>query len=107
MRTTDFCFPLPEYEHPRLVSYRHLFEACASPLARGLAPGTRRPVNLAFHDAEFASVGFFGLARGILSSGRFRSSRTSDTPVASGPLPPCCRNDAPLPVAEAASFVPP
>jgi hypothetical protein len=51
MRTTDFCFPLPEYEYPRLVSYRHLFEACASPVTCGLAPGTRRPVNLAFHDA--------------------------------------------------------
>jgi len=69
MRTTDFCFPLPEYEYPRLVSYRHLFEACASPLARGLAPVTRRPVNLAFHDAEFASVGFFGLTRGVLPPG--------------------------------------
>jgi len=40
MRTTDFCFPLPEYEYPRLVSYRHLFEAYASPLAQtGLHPG--------------------------------------------------------------------
>jgi hypothetical protein len=69
MRTTDFCFPLPVYEYPRLVSYRHLFEACASPLACGLAPVTRRPVNLAFHDAEFASVGFFGLTRGVLPPG--------------------------------------
>jgi hypothetical protein len=51
MRTTDFCFPLPDYEYPRLVSYRHLFEACASPVAGGLAPATRRPVDLAFHDA--------------------------------------------------------
>jgi len=58
MRTTDFCFPLPDYEHPRLMSYRHLFEAYASPLADGLAPATRRPVDLAFHDAESASVGF-------------------------------------------------
>jgi len=48
-------------------------------------------VNLAFHDASFASAGFLGLARGVVSSGRFRSSRTSDTPVAPGPLPPCCR----------------
>jgi len=56
MRTTDFCFPHPDYEHPHLVSYRHLFEARASPLARGLAPTTRRPVDLAFHDAESASV---------------------------------------------------
>jgi len=87
MRTTDFCFPLPEYEHPRLVSYRHLFEAYASPLAIGLAPVARGPVNLAFHDAKFASVGFFGLARGIRSSGRSQSSRTSDTPVASRLLP--------------------
>jgi len=58
MRTTDFCFPLPDYEHPRLISYRHLFEAYASPLADGLAPATRRPVDLAFHDAESASAGF-------------------------------------------------
>jgi hypothetical protein len=57
MRTTDFCFPLPDYEHPRLMSYRHLFEVYASPLADGLAPATRRPVDLAFHDAESASVG--------------------------------------------------
>jgi hypothetical protein len=34
MVTTDFCVPLPEYEYPRLVSYRHLFEAYASPLAQ-------------------------------------------------------------------------
>jgi len=40
-------------------------------------------VNLAFHDAQFASAGFLGLTRGIPSSGRSRSSRTSDTPVAS------------------------
>jgi hypothetical protein len=65
MRTTDFCFLLPDYEHPRLVRYRHLFEAYASPVADGLAPATRRPVNLAFHDAELASVGFFGLALGV------------------------------------------
>jgi hypothetical protein len=58
MRTTDFCFPLPNYEHPRLMSYRHLFEAYAPPLADGLAPATRRPVDLAFHDAESASAGF-------------------------------------------------
>jgi len=52
MRTTDFCFPLPfRTEHPRLVSYRRLFEALASPVACGLAPATKRPVNLAFHDA--------------------------------------------------------
>lgn len=80
MRTTDFCFPLPDYEHPRLVSYRHLFEAYASPLADGLAPATRRPVNLAFHDAEFASVGFFGLALGIVGP------RASDRAVPLTPL---------------------
>jgi hypothetical protein len=51
MRTTDFCFPQHDYEHPRLVRYRHLFEAYASPLAPGLAPETKRPMNLAFHDA--------------------------------------------------------
>jgi len=67
MRTTDFCFPLPDYEYPRLVSYRRLFEACASPLANGLAPATRRPVDLAFHDAGPASVGPPGLARSILT----------------------------------------
>jgi len=65
MRTTDFCFPLPDYEHPRLVSYRHLFEAYASPLADGLAPATRRPVDLAFHDAPSASAGSSRLALGV------------------------------------------
>jgi hypothetical protein len=67
MRTIDFCFPLPDYEHPCLVSYRHLFEACASPVAHGLAPTTRRPVNLAFHDAESASAGSFGFARNVVT----------------------------------------
>jgi hypothetical protein len=38
MRTTDFCFPLPDYEYPCFVSYRHLFEAHASPLDDRLAP---------------------------------------------------------------------
>jgi len=66
MRTTDFCFSLPDYEYPCFVSYRHLFEAYASPLADGLASMTRRPVDLAFHDAESASVGFFRLARGMI-----------------------------------------
>jgi hypothetical protein len=65
MRTTDFCFPLPDTEHPRLVSYRLLFETYASPLTLGLAPVARRPVNLAFHDALIASVSFLGLARGM------------------------------------------
>jgi hypothetical protein len=69
MRTTDFCFPLPDYEHPRLVSYRHLFEAYASPLADGLAPATRRPVDLAFHDAESASAGFVKVGARHDSSG--------------------------------------
>jgi len=69
MRTTDFCFPLPDYEYPCLVSYRHLFEAYASPLADGLAPATRRPVDLAFHDAESASVGFVKVGARHLSSG--------------------------------------
>jgi len=66
MRTTDFCFPLPDYEYPRLVSYRHLFEAYASPLADELALATRRPVNMAFHDAPSASAGFVRLARGMI-----------------------------------------
>jgi len=65
MHPTDFCFPLPKYEYPRLVRYRHLFETYASPLAVGLAPATRRPVDLAFHDAESASAGFLELARGM------------------------------------------
>jgi len=97
MRTTDFCFPLPDYEYPCLVSYRHLFEAYASPLADGLAPArtlrcglltTTRPVDLAFHDAKSASVGCQGLTHGVFCR-RSRSSRTSDTPVATGPS--CCR----------------
>jgi len=44
-------FTNPTYEYPRLVSSRLLFEAYASPLARDLALETRRPVDLAFHDA--------------------------------------------------------
>jgi len=54
-----------DYEHPCLVSYRHLFEACAPPVIAELALGTQRPVNLAFHDARSASVGFVGLALGV------------------------------------------
>jgi len=61
MRTTDFCFPLPDItEYPRLVSYRLLFEAFASPLTPGLRPAAKRPVSLAFHDALLASAGSSG-----------------------------------------------
>jgi len=79
MRTTDFCFSLPDYEYPCFVSYRHLFEAYASPLANGLASTTRRPVNLAFHDAESASAGFFRVGARHDSSG---------APVGAVPLTP-------------------
>jgi hypothetical protein len=79
MRTIDFCFPLPDYEYPRFVSYRHLFEAYASPLAVGFAPETRRPVNLAFHDAESASAGFLRVGARHDSSG---------APVGAVPLTP-------------------
>jgi len=106
MRTTDFCFPLPDYEYPCFVSYRHLFEAHASPLADRLAPATRRPVELAFHDAQSASVGFPGLARGVFFR-RSCSSRTSDTSVASGATAPRFRASAILPAAKAASFASP
>jgi len=60
--SASHCF---DYEYPYLVSYRHLFEACASPLADEHALATRRPVNLAFHDARFASAGFVGLPLGL------------------------------------------
>jgi len=79
MRTTDFCFPLPDYEYPCFVSYRHLFEAYASPLADRLAPMTRRPVDLAFHDAESASAGYFWFGARHHSSG---------APVRAVPLTP-------------------
>jgi len=79
MRTTDFCFSLPDYEYPCFVSYRHLFEAYASPLADGLASTTRRPVDLAFHDAESASAGFFWVGARHNSSG---------APVRAVPLTP-------------------
>jgi len=82
MRTTDFCFSLPDYEYPCFVSYRHLFEAYASPLADGLASTTRRPVDLAFHDAESASAGLSGLARGMIPPA-LPFEPTSVTPVAS------------------------
>jgi len=87
MVTTDFCFPLPEYEYPRLVSYRHLFETYASPLVQRACtrdqetgePGvSRRPIRFG---------GLLRLDARHLSSGRSRSSRTSDTPVASRRLP--------------------
>jgi len=60
--SASHCF---DYEYPYLVSYRHLSEACASPLADEPALATRRPVNLAFHDARFASAGFVGLTLGF------------------------------------------
>jgi len=65
MRTTDFCFLLPFYEYPRLVSFRHLFETCASPLTFGLAPAAKGPDNVAFHDAPFASADPLGLTHGV------------------------------------------
>jgi hypothetical protein len=82
MRTTDFCFPLPDYEHPCLVSYRLLSEACASPLTRRACtrdqetgePGvSRRPVRFG---------GPFRVDTRSHSSARFRLDRTSGTSVA-------------------------
>jgi len=112
MRTTDFCFPLPDYEHPRLVSYRHLFEAYASPLADGLAPATRRPVDLAFHDAESASAGFLWVGARYVSSGApdravpltppslpgllLRAFAWGDHPGLPRPLPSSLREDGTL-----------
>jgi hypothetical protein len=55
--SASHCF---DYEYPYLVSYRHLFEARASPLAGEPALATRRPVDLAFHDARSASAGSSG-----------------------------------------------
>jgi len=87
MVTTDFCFPLPEYEYPRLVSYRHLFETYASPLAQRACtrdqetgePGvSRRPIRFGGLPRVDARHSFLR---------RSRSSRTSDTPVASRRLP--------------------
>jgi len=75
------------YEYPCLACYRHLFEACASPLTGEPALATRRPVDLAFHDARSASAGFVGLALGLFLR-RSRSNRTSDTPVAPVSLAP-------------------
>jgi len=106
MRTTDFCFLLPEFEYPRLVSYRHLFETYASPVADGLAPATRRPVNLAFHDAEFASVGFLGLVHGVLLPGA--SDRAVPlTPLSRSSFAPRSRAGRSTKNAKAASVVPP
>jgi hypothetical protein len=76
--SASHCF---DYEYPCLACYRHLFEACASPLVHEPALATRRPVDLAFHDARSASVCFLGFTRGLFLR-RSRSSRTSDTPVA-------------------------
>jgi hypothetical protein len=106
MRTTDFCFPLPDYEYPCLVSYRHLFEAYAPPVTDGLAPEARRPVDLAFHDAQSASAGSLGLTLGVFCR-RSRKGRTSDTPVASGHPAWRFRAEAFIPAAKTTSFAPP
>lgn len=63
-------------------------------------------MNLAFHDAEFASVGFLGLARGI---------RPPRAPDRAGPLAPLSLSGFSLalsrevfhPTAKAASFASP
>jgi len=88
------------------VCYRHLFEACASPLADEPALATRRPVDLAFHDARSASAGFVGLTLGLFLR-RSRSSRTSDTSVAPVSPAPRFRTKRSIRVAKAASLVSP
>jgi len=99
--SASHCF---DYEHPRLIGFQHLFEACASPMGDGLAPTPRRLEDSAFHDAQSASAGHRGW-REVFYSTRFQVSRASDTPVASpltvtalshewgflGPPRPCCR----------------
>jgi len=67
------------------VSYRHLFETRASPVAYELVLAAKGPVNRAFHDARPASAGSVGLARGVLSRA-LRSSHASGIPVAPRPM---------------------
>jgi hypothetical protein len=85
MRTTDFCFSLPDYEYPCFVSYRLLFEAHASPLADGLAPAMllAQPTN---------ETGGPGVSRrrirfGTLRVG-WRAESCSDAPFRAVPLTP-------------------
>jgi len=76
MRSTDFCFSLPDYEYPCFVSYRLLFEAHASPLADGLAPAKllAQPTN---------ETGGPGVSRRRIRFGRLRSGwRTGSSPDA-------------------------
>jgi len=85
MRTTDFCFPLPDYEYPCFVSYRLLFEAHASPLGDGLAPAKL----LAQLDHE---TGGPGVSRRRIRFGRprsgWRAECSSDAPFRAVPLTP-------------------
>jgi hypothetical protein len=99
--SASHCF---DYEHPRLIGFQHLFEACASPMSDGLASTPRRLEDLAFHDAQSASAGHRDWRMGSYPV-HFLVSRASDTPVASpltvtalshewgflGPPRPSCR----------------
>jgi hypothetical protein len=107
MCTTDFCFPLLRLRVPvprvlpaslrglRLALGRR---ACTRDQETGEPGVSRRRIR------------FGGLLRvdaRLASTGRFRSSRTSDTPVAARATAPCCRTMRTSLTAEAASFVPP
>jgi len=107
MRTTDFCFPLPEYEHPCLVSYRHLFEAYASPLTKRACTrgqGTGEP------GVSRRRIRFGGLPR--VGARHFVLPRAPDR---AGPLTPLSPSGFSLalsrqvfhPIAKAASFASP
>jgi len=67
MRTTDFCFPLLRLRAPAPPELPVFLRGSRLALDHDFALVIRRPVNLAFHDAQFASAGFVGLARGFFS----------------------------------------
>jgi len=102
MRATDFCFPLlSTTSTPRFVRYRLLFEACASPLTAGLHPWLRDRWSWHFTmPARFGGLASVCARRSFLFRAA-RPSRTSDTPVASGP-PRGFSTSRPFPIAEAA-----
>jgi hypothetical protein len=83
MRTDRLLLPTAfDYEHPRLIGSRHLFETFASPLGHAFARRPMRPGDPAFHDARSALAGRPGW-HVEFSSACSRTSRASDTPVAS------------------------
>jgi len=105
MRATDFCFPLlSTTSTPRFVRYRLLFEAYASPVTADLHQWPRDRWSWHFTmPARFGGLASVCARRFFLFRAA-RSSRTSDTPVASG-QPRGLSTSRSFPIAEAALTV--